>query len=110
MLAERRYVRVLVDPGQASSALVSIETRTHIVLTVGRALGGLLFSIAQVLPYLADMVSFVASVSSLVIGKPGQVEIPARARDSKRTDEVRDGLRTLLEDPFARERPCCRLA
>jgi MFS family permease len=103
MLAERRYVRVLVDPGQASSALVSIETRTHIVLTVGRALGGLLFGIAQVLPFLADMVSFVASVSSLVIGKPGHVEIPERARDSKLTDEVRDGLRTLFRDRFARD-------
>jgi MFS family permease len=103
MLAERRYVRVLVDPEHAPSALVSIETRTHLMLTVGRALGGLLFGIAQVLPFLADMLSFVASVSSLLISKPEQIKPPVRERNSKLATEVRDGLRALLGDPFARD-------
>jgi MFS family permease len=102
MLAERRYVRVLVDPKRAPSALASIETRTHIVLTAGRALGGLLFGISQVLPFLADMMSFVASVSSLLFIKPDRAGAPMRVQKSKLAAEVLDGLGALLKDPFAR--------
>jgi MFS family permease len=112
MLAERRYVRMLVEPRHAPTALASIETRTHVAMTAGRTLGGLFFGIAQVLPFLADLMSFVASVGSLLFVKPGSLGTPMRARDSqlagevrdsKLAREVRDGLRALLRDPVARD-------
>jgi hypothetical protein len=103
LLAERRYVRVLVDPSHAPSALVSIETRAHVVLTAGRTLGGLLFSVSQLLPFLADMISFVASVSSLLFVRTDRAKAPAKGGGSRLTDEVHDGWRALMRDRFARD-------
>lgn len=102
LLAERRYVRVLVDPSHAPSALVSIETRAHVVLTAGRTLGGLLFAASQVLPFLADMISFVASVSSLLFVKPGRTEAPVKGSGFRLSEDVQDGWRALMRDRFAR--------
>lgn len=65
-LAERRYVSSLVGPEQASSALVRLEARTHVVVLAGRPLGGLLFTVTPTLPFVADMLSFVISVGTLI--------------------------------------------
>jgi MFS family permease len=65
-LAERRYVSSLTGPEQASSALVRLEARTHVVVLAGRPLGGLLFTVAPTLPFVADMLSFVISVGALI--------------------------------------------
>jgi MFS family permease len=64
-LAERRYVGSLVQHEQASSALVRLEARTHVAVLAGRPLGGLLFAVMPTLPFIADMLSFVFSVSTL---------------------------------------------
>jgi len=64
-LAEQRYVGSLVERDQISSALVRIEARTHIVLVAGRPLGGLLFGIGPIFPFLADFFSFIYSVIAL---------------------------------------------
>ena len=103
-LAERRYVRFLVPPGQVSAAQVSIEARSHIVVLAGRALGGLLFGISQVLPFFADLMSFVVSVVSLVSIRRGKERPPFRRRTRRSSlwGEVRDGLRELFKDVSAR--------
>jgi hypothetical protein len=103
-LAERRYVRFLVPPGQVSAAQVSIEARSHIVVLAGRALGGLLFGISQVLPFFADLMSFVVSVVSLASIRRGKERPPfrQRTRRSSLLGEVRDGLRELVKDVSAR--------
>jgi MFS family permease len=64
-LAERRYVGSLVQHDQASSALSRMEARTHMVVLAGRPLGGFLFTVMPTLPFIADMMSFVISVSAL---------------------------------------------
>jgi hypothetical protein len=103
-LAERRYVRVLVEPTQACSAQVSMEARAHVVVLAGRSLGGLLFGVAQALPFLADFLSFVVSVASLACIGRGQERStsPARAARSNLWGEVRDGSHELFTDVFAR--------
>ncbi len=103
-LAERRYVRFLVNPGQVSAAQVRIEARAHIVVLAGRALGGVLFGIAQVLPFLADLASFVVSVASLAGINRQQEWSPSsrRAGRSNLQQEVLDGLRELFKDVSAR--------
>jgi predicted MFS family arabinose efflux permease len=103
-LAERRYVRFLVPPDQVSAAQVSIEARTHIVVLAGRALGGLLFGISQVLPFCADLMSFAVSVVSLARIRRGKERPPSRRRERRSSlrGEVRDGLRELFKDPSAR--------
>jgi MFS family permease len=105
MLAERRYVRFLVDPSQASSAQVGIEARAHVVVLVGRALGGLLFGIWQVLPFLADAASFVVSFVAVLGIRRRKVRPapPPQALRPTLADEVRDGLGELWKDDFARD-------
>jgi hypothetical protein len=103
-LAERRYVRFLVPSGQVSGAQVSIEARTHVVVLAGRALGGLLFGISQLLPFLADLMSFVVSIVSLTSIKCAKERppYPWRERRSSLWGEVRDGLHELFKDVSAR--------
>lgn len=103
-LAERRYVRFLVNPGQVAAAQVSMEARSHVVVLAGRALGGLLFGMSQVLPFLADLLTFIVSVASLS-GIKRRQEQPLSSRRAARTNlwsEVGDGLHELFKDASAR--------
>lgn len=83
-LAERRYVGSLVAREQASSALVRMEARTHVVVLAGRPLGGFLFTLMPPLPFIADMLSFVFSVSTLA-GIKGRQASSSAARPRIRT-------------------------
>src|ERR1022692_1332634 len=47
-LGERRFATSLVQPSQVVPALASSEARTHMVILVGRPLGGLLFGIKRI--------------------------------------------------------------
>jgi MFS family permease len=64
-LAERRFASSLVEPRQVVPALASSEARTHMVILVGRPLGGLLFGLWRLLPFLADSLSFAVTVGAL---------------------------------------------
>lgn len=112
VLADRRIVRDLVDYKQAGPALASFEARTHAIVLSGRALGGALFEILPVLPFLFDAVSFVASIASLwMVGRVLPATHPLRrkrGRSKKRyrrriSLEMRDGASTLFRDPYARD-------
>ncbi len=103
VLAERRFVRFLVEPDEAASALARTEARTHIVVLAGRPLGGLLFGLGRALPFLADMLSFAVSVFTLLrISKMRQAGRPERASYRHLGREIRQGLRGLHCNPFAR--------
>jgi MFS family permease len=99
-LAERRYIMAMVGPREAPSASVRTETRTHLAVLVGRPLGGLFFEFNPVLPFLADALSFVVSVSSLIVlrREPAAVSDPGRGPYSAR--EVFAGFRWVRRDPF----------
>lgn len=64
-LAERCYVRQLVEPTQVSSAQARMETRTHTMVLAGRPLGGFLFGLAPIVPFLFDTLSFIVSVCAI---------------------------------------------
>jgi MFS family permease len=61
-LAERCYVRSLVEPDQASSAQARMEARTHLVVLIGRPLGLLLFWINPIAPFAFDVLTYIISV------------------------------------------------
>jgi len=112
MLAERRYTRALVNDKQIRSALVSIEARTHVIVLFGRAVGGALFAVEPFLPFLVDLLSFGASVSSLLaLGKRQQAPVKRRKKKGKSRRrqrvhlmrEVNNGLRTVWRDPYIRD-------
>ncbi len=106
-LAERRYVGSLVGRDQASSALVRIEARTHVVLLAGRPLGGLLFGIRPILPFLADVASFIYSVTTLIGIKSrtpasGRVDVRRGPASNRRlSSDIRNGLCWIRKDQFA---------
>ena len=103
-LAERRYVRALVPRGQALAAQVRIEARTHVVVLMGRPLGGLLFEIMPIGPFLANVVTFVISVAALLgieTGRPaGRATFSSLAREIGARGRLR---RSRLDQPRNRQ-------
>jgi hypothetical protein len=79
-LADRRYLNRLMERDEISSRHASAEARTHAAALAGRPIGPLLFELRPFLPFLADAISFVASVASLLLvrptGKPQETEWP----------------------------------
>jgi len=106
-LAERRYVGSSVEADDVSPALVGMEARTHVVLVMGRPLGGLLFGIEPILPFLADVASFIYSVATLARvndGKPRRKPTTAARKftpDGSLINEIRQGLRWIYADKYA---------
>jgi MFS family permease len=127
-LAERRCVHSLVGRDQASSALARIEGRTHVVVLAGRPLGGFLFEVEHIFPFLFDTLSFAISVCTLVgirgkkssqlrIGTDSTISSaevdrkdrggntatsPYRTADMHLKNDIRDGLRELRANPRAK--------
>jgi hypothetical protein len=73
-LADRRYLNRLMERDKISSRQASVEARTHSAALVGRPIGPLLFTFGPFLPFLADAISFVVSVATLLL--TGSTEEP----------------------------------
>lgn len=103
-LAERRYVRSLVEPAEASSAMVRIEARTHVAVLAGRPLGGFFFGLAPMLPFAADALSFAFSVWTIIrIGSiRALIGRPQKALKGQLRDDVSNGLKWLNNNKYAR--------
>jgi MFS family permease len=102
VLAERRFVQGLVQPGQVPSALARSERRTHMVVLIGRPLGGFLFGLGRILPFAFDAGSFIVSAGSLLCLKKASVNLatdPGVARNLGK--EIQDGFRWLAGNRFA---------
>jgi MFS family permease len=102
-LSERRLISSIVGPAKTAKALASAEGRTHVVVVLGRSLGGFLFGLGQALPFLADAVSFGFSASVLMRVRPAEETKLGRAVSRPHLGrEIGDGLRWAWHDPFAR--------
>ena len=108
VLAEPRCVGSLVSRDDAGSAFVRIEARTHVVTLLGRPLGGFLFGLRPILPFLSDALSFAASAGALIgIRNMRRPRLPAP--EEKRVSvswhlghDVRDGVRWLCRNGYVR--------
>ena len=67
MLAERRYLSGLTEREDIASRQAYIEVRTHAAILAGRPVGPFLFVIQPFLPFLADAVSFLFSIGSILL-------------------------------------------
>jgi MFS family permease len=98
-LADRRYLNRLMERDKISSRHASAEARTHAAALAGRPIGPLLFEFSPFLPFLADAISFVASVASLLLirpaGKPQKAERPTL---KQLTSEIGDGVGKVKSD------------
>lgn len=101
-VAEIGALRSVVPKEQLTTAAAAEQGRYATVVIAAPPLGGALFGIARALPFVADVVSYVFSVVSLLaIRKPFQEE---RERDEAplRT-QVAEGFRFLWRHPFVRD-------
>jgi predicted MFS family arabinose efflux permease len=101
-LAERRYIMAMVGPRDAAPAVVRTETRTHLAVLAGRPLGGLLFEVTPVLPFLADTLSFVVSVFTLFRLRKERALVSDPGRGPYSAREVFAGFRWVRGDRFTR--------
>ena len=65
-LADRRYLSRLMERDKIAVRQASVEVRTHAVVMSGRPVGPFLFALDPIFPFLADTISFVASIASLL--------------------------------------------
>jgi MFS family permease len=100
-LAENAAIPKIVSSEQLSTALAQNEASTIGSRLAGAPLGGLLFGIAQALPFVVDALSYVASIGTIAaIPVEFQTEPPAE-RDRLHL-EVAQGFRWLWSQPFIR--------
>lgn len=101
-LGERRFATSLVKPSQVVAALASSEARTHMVILVGRPLGGLLFGLKRILPFLVDALTFaVAAGALMLIGRRQTGSRPERPASLHLRREIAEGVRWLRMHRFA---------
>jgi predicted MFS family arabinose efflux permease len=97
-IAERGALRQLVSADQLSEAVARNESRTFGAMLAGPPLGGLLFGIGRVVPFLCDAISYAASTISMLLIESDFQE--ARSDSSRR--EISEGFRWLWARPFFR--------
>ncbi len=103
-LAESAALPRVVAKEQLPAATAQNEVVSGAVTLIGPWLGGALFGLSRALPFLADALSYAASVLSLFwIRLPFQEERPSpqAARSSLRAD-IREGLVWLWREPVIR--------
>jgi MFS family permease len=66
-LAARRYLSRLMERHKVASSQASIEVRAHAVVLAPRPVGLFIFAIEPLLTFLADAISFLVSVGSLLL-------------------------------------------
>lgn len=100
-LAENAALPKVVPPSQLTEAVAQNEARERGAALGGQPLGGVLFSLAQWAPFLADAVSYAVSVVTLL-----SVRTSFRVRDRSGREpfirEIREGFRWLWRAPFLR--------
>lgn len=100
--ATNTAIRNVVPMEQVSTAMARNEARLSAVNLVGPPLGGVAFSLGRAVPFFADAVSYLASITGLVlIRKPLQQADRPAERVSPLADLV-EGLRFTVREPFLR--------
>jgi len=101
-VCERGALAHVVQPGQLPAAVAQNEARVFAANIAGPPLGGLLFAAARALPFLADAVSYLASMLSVALTR-ATFQLAAHTDQSRgRLGGVGDGLKWLWRQPFFR--------
>ena len=99
-LAQRAALPMLVHPSQRSVAISQNEARQNAAQLAGPALGGALFGLSQAAPFLADALSYVASLVTLPFIKTPMQAGSRGARNWRA--ELAEGLSWTWRQPFLR--------
>ncbi len=100
-IAELACLPQVVTKEQLSEALGRTQATTGLVNLISPPLGGVLFSLRFLLPFLVDALSYTVSVCSLLLIRvPFQEQRAASVRDLRA--EIGEGLRWLWQQPLLR--------
>lgn len=100
-IAELTCLPQVVTREQVSEAVARTRTTIGITDLLSPTLGGLLFTLRSLLPFLADAISYIVSVASLFfIRTPFQQQRTAKAHDLRQ--EIIEGLSWLWKQPLLR--------
>ncbi|MFI5527233.1 MFS transporter [Kitasatospora sp. NPDC051853] len=101
-LAAHVAVPNLVPESQLALALSRNEARGRAASMLGTPLGGALFTLGRAVPFLADALSYLVSlVTLLLIRKDFEAE-PRKDTGGRMADQIGEGLRWLWRQPFLR--------
>jgi MFS family permease len=102
-IAERGALRQVVTVEQLPAAVAQNEARAFAANILGPPLGGVLSAAARALPFLADAVSYTASMAAVASTRANfQASPSTRAEPSGRWGGLGDGLAWLWHKPFFR--------
>lgn len=101
-LAETGAIAAVVPPAQRPLAVAQNDARNFAAIVAGPPLGGFLFGVARVLPFVADMVSYVCSITAVLLLRVPLQE--TRAPQPRRLRaELAEGFRWLWAQRFLRD-------
>jgi predicted MFS family arabinose efflux permease len=97
--SESAAVRLVVAPEQRRDAVARNQSRTQIPGVLGPPLGGVLLSAGRALPFVADAISYLVSLTAILF-----LRTPLRepAGEHEETRSIFDGIRWLWARPFLR--------
>ncbi|HEY2795077.1 MAG TPA: MFS transporter, partial [Micromonosporaceae bacterium] len=98
---ENAALRNVVPIPQIPLAVARNEARGNAAALIGPPLGGLLFSIARAVPFLADAVSYLLSLIGVAMIRTPMQEERTEPAGSVGSD-MREGIRFAVENPFIR--------
>ena len=104
VLAQRGAVRTVVPDHHLASALSRNEVAMRGAFLSGQPLGGLLFALGRWVPFLADCVSYLVSLMTVLLLR-GDFRVrtaPASPGRRRVWREVREGMAWLWHEPFLR--------
>jgi MFS family permease len=103
-ICERGALAHVVSADQLPNAVAQNEARSFAAIIIGPPLGGALFAIARVLPFILDTVTFLCSMTSIALTRTAfQGSTTTRPSESRtiRAD-IADGFGWLWRHPFFR--------
>ncbi|HWD68574.1 MAG TPA: MFS transporter [Solirubrobacteraceae bacterium] len=103
-IAERGALAQVVEREQLQDAVARNEGRAYAAALIGPSLGGLLFSIARAVPFIADAASYLCSTAAVAATRTDfQVRsVQPRRPWSEVRGELLEGLHWYREQPFYR--------
>lgn len=108
VLAEQRCVRSVVERRHLPSALIRMQARNHFVVLVGRPLGGLLFEMSHIFPFLGDAGTFALSATAILAIDKRRASVRSNAETrvgrisySQMIADVKESVQWLRNDYYA---------
>jgi predicted MFS family arabinose efflux permease len=100
-IAERAALRLVVPQAQLPDAIAVSQGREYGALLLGQPLGGVLYGLGRAFPFLADAVSYLASIAALLLIRTRLQGNRATAQGRLRS-EIGEGLAFLWRQPLMR--------